>query len=72
MESIEEKDEMNVRTHFVRCLILISACKKPGKKNSACQKSGKKNGNNWQGKSSKNIFKSDIKEWEKAGNSTDI
>jgi len=26
----------------------------------------KNSNNNWQGKSNKNIFKSDIKEWEKA------
>ena len=58
MQSIEENDEMNVRTRSARCLILISACQKPGKKNI---------NNNWQTKETINSeAKSDIKEWEKA------
>lgn len=64
MQSIEENDEMKVRTSSVICLILTSACQKLEKK---------KSNNNWQRKSSENIFKSDIKEWKKAvSNSTDI
>ena len=64
----EENDEMKMRTGSVRCLILISACQKPGKKNSACQKLGLKNSNdNWQTKEMINSeAKSEINQWEKA------